>query len=317
MTRYVLGLDGGGTKTHALIMAADGVVQAKGTAGPCNIATVPMADVLASVRSAAEAALGKAGGTREEIRAVCAGVAGFSHVARRAQFRAGLESQFPAAVIAVEPDYAVALTAATGGQPGIVVIAGTGSVAYGENGAGEVHRAGAYGYLVDDGGSGYGVGRAALAAVCRAEDGTGDATVLTARLLSATGFATVADMIPAVYGGSLDRFAIAALAPVVAEAASEDGDAVAQAILMRAGGTLARLTEAVAARLFPDAPSSYPIAPIGSLWDAGPSLTDVFVRSLARFAPAAVFAPPRLPPAHGAALRALSLSRLSAYRPGN
>ena len=123
----------------------------------------------------------------------------------------------------VEPDYAVALAGATDGGPGIVVIAGTGSVAYGENGAGEAHRAGAYGYLIDDAGSGYGVGRAALAAVLRAADGTGEDTSLTGRLLALLGFASVGDIIPAVYGGSLDRLAIAALAPVVADAAREEG----------------------------------------------------------------------------------------------
>ena len=77
---------------------------------------------------------------------------------------------------------------------------------------------------------------------------------------------------------------------------------------MRSGGALARLAEAVAARLFPDAAAPYPIVPIGSLWNAGPPLTDVFARSCARFAPAAVRTPPRNAPAHGAALRALHLA---------
>ncbi|MBV9848447.1 MAG: hypothetical protein JO250_02050 [Armatimonadetes bacterium] len=306
MTDCVLGLDGGGTKTGALVLDLGGIPLGEAAAGPCNIAAVPVADALAAVRVAVEAALAVSGKRREDVRAVCAGIAGFSHAERRRRFRAGLQEEFPDALISVEPDYTVALTGATDGTPGIVVIAGTGSVAYGENAAGEAHRAGAYGYLIDDAGSGYGVGRAALAAVLRAADGTGEGTALTGRLCAALGLVSVADIIPAVYGGRLDRAAIAALAPAVTDAAREDEDAVARALLMRAGGALARLAEAVAARLFPDAAAAYPVAPIGSLWNAGLPLVDVFTRSLARFAPAAVLSPPRRPPAHGAALRALN-----------
>ncbi len=306
MTPCVLGLDGGGTKTHALLLGLDGAVRGEGAGGPCNIAAVPVADALQAARAATEAALEAAGVDWADMRAVCAGVAGFSQRIRRAEFAAGLDTMFQGAGVAVEPDYAVALAGATEGGPGIIVIAGTGSVAYGENAAGASHRAGAYGYLIDDAGSGYGVGRAALAAVLRAADGTGEPTALTARVLAHLGMNDVAEIVPAVYGGPLDRLKIAALAPLVAEAAQEDNDPAARAILMRAGGALARLAEAVAARLFAAPCPPYPVSPVGSLWNAGPPLTDVFHRSLARCAPDAVPQPPLRRPAHGAALRALA-----------
>jgi N-acetylglucosamine kinase-like BadF-type ATPase len=305
-----LGLDGGGTKTHALALDAQGRIIGEATAGPCNIAAVAPAEALLAACAAADGALAQAALTRGDVRAICAGVAGYSQAERRALFTEGLQAAFPAADLQVAPDYAAALWGATLDRPGIVVIAGTGSVAFGENTRGETHRAGAYGYLVDDGGSGYGVGRAALAAVLRAADGTGASTALTERLLAATGLLGATELVAAVYGGPLDRVGIAALAPLVAASAHDDADPVARAILMRAGGALAKLTEAVAARLFPENETFFPVAAVGSLWQADAALTDVFDRSLARFAPHATRVTPKFPPAHGAALRAMNSKRV-------
>ena len=307
MTSLVLGLDGGGTRTRAAVAMEAGEIIGRAEAGPCNLAAVPPPDALAAALAAADLALAGAGGERGDVAALCAGVAGVSYAERRDLFQAGLQSAFPHARVAVEPDYAVALTGATGGAPGVIIIAGTGSAAYGENGVGASHRAGAYGYLIDDAGSGYGVGRAALAAVLRAADGTGEPTRLTARVLEALGLPALADLVPGVYGGEITRVRIAALSRTVAEAASEDDDAVARALLMRAGGALAHLVHGVTQRLFADAAAPFPVALIGGLWGAGAPLTDVFTRSLRRFAPAAEITPPLQPPVEGAVRRALAL----------
>ena len=307
MTGLALGLDGGGTQTRAAV-AASGETIGRGQAGACNLAAVPPAEALAAALAAADLALAEAGRDRANVFALCAGVAGFSFAERRDRFQAGLQAAFPSARVAVEPDYTIALAGATGGAPGVIVIAGTGSAAYGENAEGERHRTGAYGYLIDDGGSGYGVGRAALAAVLRAADGTGEPTSLSARLLEVLGLAASADLIPGVYGGELTRIAIAGLSRVVTAAALEDDDAVARAILMRAGGTLAHLVHGVTRRLFADARTPFPVVPIGGLWNAGDSLTDVFTRSLRRFAPSAEMTPPLQSPVEGAVRRAATLS---------
>lgn len=307
MTGVVVGLDGGGTQTRAAVAAAVGGVIGRGQAGACNLAAVPLPDALAAALAAADRALADAGRERTDIMALCAGVAGVSYTQRRDQFRAGLQDAFPHARIAVEPDYAIALSGATGGAPGVIVIAGTGSAAYGENAAGECHKTGAYGYLIDDGGSGYGVGRAALTAVLRAADGTGEPTCLSVRILEALGLTSPADIIPSVYGGEVTRVTIAGLSHTVAEAAQEDDDAVARAILMRAGGTLAHLAHGVTQRLFAEAKAPFPIIPIGGLWNAGGLLTDVFTRSLRHFAPTAIFTPPLQSPVEGAIQRAMTL----------
>lgn len=305
MRPIVLGLDGGGTKVLAEAGTREGRTVGQGASGACNIASMPLAKVLDNALTASHQALSEAGASAEDVAALCAGVAGASFEARRIEFLAGLQAHFPKAKVTVEPDYAIALTGATGGIPGIIVIAGTGSAAYGENAAGQSHKTGAYGYLIDDAGSGYGVGRAALAAVLRAADGTGEATRLTARLCSALSLTDLAEIIPGVYGGTIDRVTIASLSRVVADTAREDNDTVACALLMRAGGTLAQLAYTITQRLFPDGVVPFPVVPIGSLWNAGDILTDVFHRSLHRFAPQALFAAALETPVAGAARRAL------------
>ena len=304
MNEYLLGLDGGGTQTRVVVAALDGTVRGRGQAGACNLAAIPLDEALQTARTASADALREASAVAAEVRIVCAGVAGASFEARRLGFEAGLRASFPRAQVSVLPDYSIALTAATGGGPGVIVIAGTGSAAYGENAAGENHRAGAYGYLIDDAGSGYGVGRAALAAVLRAADGTGETSTLSRRVLEALEISSPADIVPGVYGGGISRVAIAGLARVVADAAREDSDAAASAILMRAGGALAQLVNGVTGRLFANAPHPFPLSPIGGLWNAGAPVTDVFTRSLHRFAPNAVFQPPQYTPVEGAVLRA-------------
>ncbi len=307
MNGFVLGLDGGGTQTRVVLTDLTGESVGFGVTGACNLAAVSPAEALTNALAAADAALKEAGESRAEVVSVCAGVAGYSYTDRREQFRHGLEAAFPRAKVVVEPDYAIALAGATGGSPGVIVIAGTGSAAYGKNAAGETHRAGAYGYLLDDGGSGYGVGRGALAAVLSAADGTGPATTLTERVSSALGLLSLTDIVPGVYGGGISRVRIAGLSRIVAVTAEVDADPVARALLMRAGGALARLTQAVTMRLFAGTGTPFPVVQIGGLWRAGDALTDVFARSLRHFAPAAVISEPLHTPAEGAACQALSL----------
>jgi glucosamine kinase len=302
-----LGLDGGGTQTRVAAATTEGVIRGRGWAGACNLAAVPPPEALAAALAAADLALAEAGWERADVLALCAGVAGVSYRERRDQFHAGLQAAFPRAHVVVEPDYAIALAGATGGGPGVIVIAGTGSAAYGENAGGQRHKTGAYGYLIDDAGSGYGIGRAALAAILRAADGTGEPTSLSRHVLSALGLSALTDIIPGVYGGSLSRVAIAGLSRTVAEAALTDNDAVARTILMRAGGALAHLTHGVTQRLFADADAPFPVISIGGLWNAGGLLTDVFTRSLRRFAPTAILTPPLHSPVEGAVLRAVTL----------
>ena len=307
MSKFVVGLDGGGTQTRVLVADLAGNVTGTGLSGPCSMAAVVPAEALAAALAAIDDALSQAGAERADIAALCAGIAGFSSSERRQQFTAGLHTAFPGALLSVEPDYVAAFAGGTGGELGVLVIAGTGSVAYGENAMGVAHKTGAYGYLIDDGGSGYGVGRLALAAVMQAADGTGPATTLTARVFEYLSLSSLSDIVPGVYGGALSRVKIASLSRAVAEAASADDDPVARSILMRAGGALAHLVHGVTQRLFADAPTPFPVIKVGGLWSASDALTDVFARSLRRFAPSATITGPKQSPVEGAVWRALRL----------
>jgi N-acetylglucosamine kinase-like BadF-type ATPase len=305
----VIALDGGGTKVNAVVTDSVGRVLGGGTAGPCNIASMTVAEAFASARAAGMAALTSAGMTAADVTAVCAGVAGTSFTQRRVDFAAAIRAFCPNAAVAVEPDYAIALTGATGGSPGIVVIAGTGSVAYGEDARGRGFRAGAYGYLIDDAGSGYGVGRQALAAVLKAADHTGKTTKLTKAVLAALELQDVGAIISGVYGGTITRVKIAALANTTAQVAHEDGDEVAAAIIVQAANALAQLAAAVAHELFPNPASPFPIVATGSMWKAGAVLTDAFRSAVHQLAPGAVLANAKESPLLGAVRRAVAMSQ--------
>lgn len=304
MTDIILGIDGGGTQTRVVVSPADNLTPAgEGKGGPCNIAAVEVAEAMASVRAATETALTEGNASYDDVRAVCAGVAGFSYIARRDEFRKCLRALFPKATVIVEPDYRIAFIGATEAQPGILVISGTGSVAYGENSAHRSHKAGSYGYLIDDGGSGYAAGRLALAAVLRAADGTAEPTKLTELIHNALGTATSEDIIAGVYGSSISRIQIAALSRVVGQAAAE-GDRAANSILLQTATALAQLVRGVTSALFEDTSEDFPIAPVGGLWQSGDILRCEFERAVRSCSTHAVVRDPLRPPVWGALHRA-------------
>ncbi len=303
----VVGVDGGGTKTSA---AAHSVAHGQthlaglvgeGLSGPCNIAFMPLADALGNLKQAVAAC----GAAPEQIDSLCAAVAGFSFESRRIDALRELQAIYPNTKIRLVPDYFAAFRGALPGGEGIVVIAGTGSVAFGAS-SGKEHRAGGYGYLIDDAGSGYGVGREAVAAVLQQIDGTGPQTSLSQMICEELRVSSWDGLIEAIYGGTVDRVRIASLAKCVARAAKRDGDEVANRILMRAGGALARLAESVYRNIY-TSETQIEIARIGSLWEAGSRLTDTFERSCVRFAKHVQFVEAADGPVAGAAKIAADL----------
>jgi N-acetylglucosamine kinase-like BadF-type ATPase len=307
--KFVVGIDGGGTKTRAGLFeirqqgAPLGEPLAVAEEGPCNIAFMPLDESAANIARVIAAL----GARPDDVCAVGAAVAGYSFASRREPFLARIQISLPGVQFALFPDFTAAFAGALPRGSGVLVIAGTGSVACGAK-SDQGRRAGGYGYLIDDRGSGYGVGRSAIAAVLGALDGTGPATSLTGRISEQIRIATDDwdGYIEAVYSGRVSRVAIASLAEVVAAAARDDADEVSERLLMKAGGALALLAEAVHRPLWTangstDA-ATLPIARVGSLWGAGSSLTKVFERSCRRFAPNCVFVEPESDPVYGAAL---------------
>ena len=210
--------------------------------------------------------------------AICLGIAGVDRAEDAAVVRAIMRRIGYKAKCLVVNDALVALEAGAPQQPGVVVIAGTGSIAYGRNARNQAARSGGWGYVLGDEGSGYWIGRAALRAVLRESDRRGPATDLTPLLLRYYGVGRAQDLIHQVYHGTLRPAAIAALAQCVMTAFSS-GDAVAIGILRAAADELESSALSVARRLDLIG-SEYPFVLSGGIFRAVPWLQEELARRL-------------------------------------
>lgn len=251
----LVGIDAGGSKTRALVGGAGGAVLGWGEAGPANYQSTGLKAAFQALDAAVEQALERAGAGPERdpaaaralVGAACLGAAGMDRPKDFAVFQGWAERAFPNARLRLVNDAHIALAAGTPAGWGLVLIAGTGSIAYGRSPDGRVERAGGWGYLLGDEGSGYDIGLQALRAVTRASDGRAPQTTLTEAVLAAWALDHPQDLVSKLYGG-LPRAEIARLAPLV-ERCAEQGDAVAAGILAAAGEALADAAAAVVRRL--------------------------------------------------------------------
>ena len=235
MSRIIVGVDAGGTKTAVIVAEAERVV-ARATGPGAKMRSgkgIACATVIAEV---ARQALAEAGRLRAEM--IIAGVAGAGREEEREELRQALRSEDLAERIVVTGDTEIALAAAFGDRPGIVVTAGTGSMAIARDPAGRLHRAGGLGWQMGDEGSGYAIGRAALGAVGRAADGRSPRTELTPLLLKSTHSDSLEALVRWAAAAGVPE--VAALAPAVFEAA-QMGDTIAAGIVDYAARELAAL----------------------------------------------------------------------------
>lgn len=235
MSRFVLGVDAGGTKT-VVIVAEDDRVVARAAGGGAKMRSgkgIACATVIAEIARRAMAAVGRLRGD-----VLVAGVAGAGRDAERDEIRQAIRTEDLADRVIVTGDTEIALAAAFAERPGIVVTAGTGSMAVARDPTGRSYRAGGYGWQMGDEGSGYAIGRAALGAVGRAADGRSPKTELTALLLKATRCESMEAMVRWAAAAGVPE--VAALAPAVFEAAGM-GDTVAAGIMDYAARELAAL----------------------------------------------------------------------------
>ena len=300
--RYFLGIDGGQSSTIAVIGNESGRVIGTGSAGPCNHvgAAERRAKFFSAVGESIRGAVSEAAiPTDTRFTAVCAGFSGGAE-----DKDALVRELIPADGYLVTHDAQIALTGATAGGPGIIVIAGTGSIVFGRNTAGKTARAGGWGYLFGDEGGAFDIVRQALRAMLRSHEGWGPGTSLTAALLKATGVSDPNQLLHAFYTDNWPRERIATLAPLVCEVVAQ-GDPIAQEILDRAAQDLMELVNAARAQLFPDlAPIN--VHTIGGVFEC-PYLMSAF-KNLTE--PGITVAPPRLDPARGALLEAYALAGL-------
>lgn len=266
MTSYFLGVDGGQSGTTALIADETGRVIGFGSGGPCN--HVGAAEGRQKFTRAIHECLSRAcakGGlepARIRFRAACLGFSGGP-----SDKCAILEQILEAEKLIVTTDALIALAGATAGEPGIITIAGTGSIAFGRNAAGNTARAGGWGYVFGDEGGGFDIARQALRAALRFEEGWGPPTALHSRLLELTGAASANELLHRFYTTEFPRPRIAACARLVDDAAGA-GDAVAREILENAAQQLAALASSVRRQIFQRGEDAI-VAYIGGVFRSG------------------------------------------------
>ncbi len=297
--RLYLGIDGGQTGTEALIGDESGRVIGAGSGGPCNHAGAAEGreKLVRAVSGALGAACAQAGLDFGAVRfaAACCGMSGGPD-----DKQAILREIVPADALVVTDDAAIALAGATGGEPGIITIAGTGSIAFARHPNGRTARAGGWGYIFGDQGGGFDIVREALRAALRAEEGWGPGTALGGALAEDTGGAHADAILHQFYTADWPRARVAALAPLVDRIAMA-GDAVARGILHGAAQQLAMLTAAVRGQLW------QPGETVRVAWAGGVFQSRLLLeryRSLVELEEGNRAGPPELDPAAGALLEA-------------
>jgi N-acetylglucosamine kinase-like BadF-type ATPase len=278
MGALYLGVDGGGTSTRAVIVDAGGQECGRGHAGSANQTAVGLDMAVANIRQAVGQAA-RAAGQEPPLAGAWYGLAGVDRSLDKQRLLPRLAEL--AARTRLTNDAELGL-AALPGTCGVCLIAGTGSIAVGRDRTGRHARAGGWGHVLGDEGSGYAMGRAALQAVTRAADGRGPATALTAAILHAWDLREPAAIITHVYPAG-EKAVIAALAPLVLQHAGDD--AVARRIVVDAANELAITALATAGQL--DFPGPVPLALVGSLLIAYPALRAAVVRRIRRRRPVA------------------------------
>ncbi|MHB8735719.1 MAG: N-acetylglucosamine kinase [Terriglobales bacterium] len=301
---YLVGFDGGGTKTECLIADENGTSLGRGLAGPSSMVHRSEAGARREVRTAFKAAVAAGSlplSARSQVRAVCGGFAAAARVPVVAALERILRELFPEALRRIVPDVWIAYEGATRGAPGVVVIAGTGSIVFGRNSAGREVRVGGWGPDISDEGSGHAIGREAVAAVLRAHDGRQSPTTLRHRLLTRWAVSDEDGLIERLRetttgGGPSRRPPFAGLLPEVVEAAME-ADAAAGEILHRAGSELAQLAVHAIHRLEIDHPL---VALAGGVFHHAPQVEESFRRSLLGSVAGARIVHAQAPPVEGA-----------------
>jgi N-acetylglucosamine kinase-like BadF-type ATPase len=233
-------------------------------------------------------------------------LAGISHPIHFHAVKQALDVALGVKDLELVTDAQAALVGALDGQPGVVIIAGTGSIALGVNRAGEMVRSGGWGPELSDEGSGYDIARRALRAVAAAFDGRSPSTKLSELIFRRLGVETAADLPGVIYSSNRDPVEIASLAELVTEAA-QAGDEVATLILSAAGTDLGHLAVSVIERLRM-ASCAFRIALVGSVFKAGEPLMAALRKRVLAVAPNAELGPPLFPPTVGAARLAQSLA---------
>lgn len=274
---YFLGIDGGGSKTTCVV-GDEVAVLARVTTGPSNITRVGETRARESLHEAIRQACGAAGIDPRQVQRACVGVAGVGNKETAGAVRK-LVAEIMPAEIEVVGDMQIALEAAFGGGPGVIVIAGTGSIAYGRDVQGRTARAGGWGFAVSDEGSAHWIGRSAVAAMLRAIDQSAElrGAMETSPLWRELKKAWNLPSLEALVRDANSNRDFALLFPAVM-AAADAGDELARQILMRAGRELAQLATIITRALFGENGAvTVPLGMVGGVFAHSPQVRELFL----------------------------------------
>lgn len=299
-----LGVDGGGTKTLAILTDADLNVLGEGKTGVSNPLRVGVETAVDNIVTAIDRACDAADKLRSEIAAAEIGLAGVRRADIRNRMRDRLITRLRIKKLEVYTDAEIALYGATDGKAGLVVIAGTGSICCGRNANGEFASAGGWGPLAGDEGGGAGIARRALQAVAKASDGRAPKTALSNLACDYFRASSPEDIAMAIYAPTMTNDRIAGFARFVIQAA-RDNDKVALRLIDEAGCELGLAANAVIKKLNL-AEERFQIAYVGGIFAAKELIFDPLLRKVHELAPAAYLAPPQLAPAVAAAKMAIT-----------
>lgn len=250
ISMYIVGIDGGGSKTTGVISDRHGQVISQYSVKGTNLNSSSRSSVAAELEKLITRLGEKANISLNKISTVFAGMAGAGNPDNQLILKELITTLLPSHVsVIVDTDALIALYSGTLGKPGIVHIAGTGSISYGLNHHGKRARVGGWGYLIGDHGSGFAIGKAALAHVFSAYDGLEEPTTLTEAMITFFEVETVPDLIPIIYQSTNSRETIASICKKVINEAV-NGDLVAQSILKNSAEDMANSISGLAKKLF-------------------------------------------------------------------
>ena len=296
---YFLGIDGGGTKTTCAVGDESNLL-ATATTGPSNIVRVGEARTRESLQQAVRQACAAAGIAPAQVSRTCIGGSGAARP-DLAEIVRGLASEILPTPVDVVGDMQIALEAAFNRSPGVIVIAGTGSIAYGRDQQGRTARAGGWGFVIGDEGSAHWIGRAAVAALLHDADKREESdegrplSPFASALFTLWGVTSLADLARA--ANSIPPPDFAALFPAVAASS----DPLAEQVLSNAGRELAQVATVVIHRLFAkDQSASVPVAMTGGVFRHAPRVRESFYNELRSLVPRAEVNSQMIEPVEGA-----------------
>ena len=317
--RVVFGADGGGTKTDCAVGRLDGTIVGFARVGPSNHLRLAggAAEAARNVREGLERALADAGfgGGRADgrVRAAFLALGGIGAENAHGQMLRAAQEAIDADEVVLDNDAMAGLASGVGECFGVVVIAGTGSIALAVDRQGRRSRSGGWGYRIGDEGSGQWIGTMGLVAAARAHDGRGPDTSLCDKVLKRYGISSVDQLRAVLYAPAADNRIVADFCPDVV-AAAEEGDEVARRVVQEAGRELALAAYAAAKQLGLESVEC-PVVTAGGVFKAGDAVARPFMEELARLMPSARVVVPRVPPVVGAVALALMRAGVDAAHP--